>query len=205
MPFVSAPNIVMAEVRATLDSQQIENRVMIDVLAPVTPTLVAAVATLFDTWVEDVYFPILPHAVALREVVATDMTTDTGTQVTVAPVGAVIGGLSNDAMPNEVTFCISLRSAARGRSARGRMFMLALQVPDVAGNTLAVGRAITFAAALNTLIASVAAAGWNLVIVSYNHGGGPRVGGPVYFPVVTALYTDLIVDSQRKRKPGVGS
>jgi hypothetical protein len=43
------------------------------------------------------------------------------------------------------------------------------------------------------------------VIVSYIHDNAPRVGGPVYFPILSAASADTLVDSQKRRKPGVGS
>jgi len=42
-------------------------------------------------------------------------------------------------------------------------------------------------------------------VVSYISNKVPRPGGPVYFPVVSFQYEDLVVDSMRRRKPGVGT
>jgi len=44
-----------------------------------------------------------------------------------------------------------------------------------------------------------------LTIVSFFSNGILRPGGPVYFPVINALVVDRVVDSMRRRKPGVGS
>jgi hypothetical protein len=205
MAFVPAPNIVQAEVRATLAGQKIENRWMIDVLTAVTPTLVDDVANLVNVWAQDTYFDFLPDAVALVATVATDMSDANGAQVTIAPTGSFTGALGEEPMPNEVTFCISLHTASRGRSARGRSYMLATTKFTVTGNDLSAGRADQYKGAIQTLIDRVAAAGWSLVIVSYIANGVPRPGGPVYFGVTTATYTDLVVDSQRGRKPGNGT
>jgi hypothetical protein len=205
MPFVPAPNIVQAEVRALLDSQKIENRWMIDVLTAVTPTLVDDVANLVNVWAQDTYFDFMPDVLTLVETVATDMSDENGSQVTISPSGAFTGALSEEPMPNETTFCISLRSSFRGRSARGRTYMLATTRFATTGNLCHSGRADQFKGAIQVLIDRVAAAGWALSIVSYRSGGVARPGGPVYFPVTTALYTDLVLDSMRRRKPGNGS
>lgn len=205
MPFVPAPNIIMAEVRATLDGQHIENRFMVNALAAVTPTNLEAVANLVNVWAQAHYFNQLPSQVALTEVVATDMTTDTGDQVSIAPVGPFVGAYDGGAMPNEVSLCVSLRSGARGRSARGRAYVLALPRSQVVANNVTSGYATAVTAAFNELITALSGGGFALTIVSYRHGGGPRVGGPVYFLVTSALLVDTTVDSQKKRKPGVGS
>jgi len=205
MPFIPAPNIVMAEIRASLDSQHIENRIMVDVLTAVTPTLVENVANVVNVWAQEHYFSHLPQAVTLNEVVATDMSVDTGSQFSIAPTGPFTGALTNAPLPNECTFCVSLRTAARGRSARGRFYVLALQGADVTGNHLAAGRIVTLLADLNLLRTNLITEGWNQVIVSYRHNKVVRPGGPVYFPVTNAIATDDIIDSQRRRRPGVGT
>lgn len=205
MAFIPAPGIVQCEVRALLDNQRIENRVMVDTLTTVTPEIVAEVANIFNNWVQGTYFDHLPQAVSLTEVVCTDMSSDTGSQHSIAPTGPFVGALSNAPLPNEVTFCVSLRTASRGRSARGRFYVLALQGADVTGNNLAAGRAVTFVDDINTLRDVMAGEGWRLVIVSYRHDNIVRPGGPVYFPVTNGLAVDLTVDSQRRRRPGVGT
>jgi len=47
--------------------------------------------------------------------------------------------------------------------------------------------------------------GYAWVVVSYITNLEPREGGPVYYPITTISITDLVVDSQRKRKPGNGT
>jgi len=205
MAFVPAPQIVMAEIRARFAGQSIENRVMVDVLAPVTPALVDDVANIVDVWAQAQYFPVLPTRVVLNSVVATDMSAQDGAQHTITPEATVTGGLAAEVMPNETTFCIGLKSNSRGRSARGRFYVLGLARPDVTDNDLSAVRANSFVAALNDLIDRITTAGWRLVVVSYISNGVPRAGGPVYYEIVNATFSDLVVDSMKSRKPGVGT
>jgi len=205
MAFVPAPNIVQVELRATLAGQNIENRLMVDALEPVTETNLADITNLVSNWAQSTYFDHLPSAVVLREVVGTDLTTQNGQQHTIAPEGGIGGGLSGEPMPNEVTLCVSLRSGNRGRSARGRLYVLALEKVQVSGNNVSGTLAANFVADMEALIDVLTTAGYALVIVSYISNKVPRPGGPVYFPVTTAVVTDLVVDSMRRRKPGVGS
>lgn len=205
MPFVPAPNIVNVELRAILDSQHIENRFTIDALTAVDATVVEAITNIVNVWAQDTYFDLLPHNVSLTEVVGTDQTTDSGAQVTISPTGSFVGAVAANALPNEVTLCISLRTGNRGRSARGRSYVLALPTDEVSGNNVAGGWAAALVAAFDTLRTRLITAGYAWTVVSYRHDGEPRTGGPVYFPITTVLVTDLTVDSMRSRKPGVGA
>lgn len=205
MPFVAAPNIVEVEIRAILDGQHIENRIMIDVLTVPTATICETAAATVMGWVLAHYRDTIPAEVTFTEVVATSLATIDGAQFTATYTDATIGGVSGGSMPNEVSLCASLRSGLRGRSARGRFYALAVPRSQVVGNNADP----TFVAGLVTVMTdlktAIEAAGWLWVIVSYITEGAPRVGGPVYYTVATISYTDNIVDSQRRRKPGNGS
>lgn len=205
MAFVAAPNIVQAQVLMTFAGQQIENRFMIDTLAAVTPLSVESVADAVWEWANTHYRPVVTGDVGFRAVLATDMSSQTGPQFTVPFPGGTVGQVDGPSMPNETTLAIALKSASRGRSANGRMFLASLARSLVTANNVDATFAGQCVTAAQQLVTDVAAAGYLLVIVSYIHNHLPRVGGPIYFPVVTAQVTDLVVDSQRRRKPGVGS
>lgn len=206
MPFVPAPNIIMAEMRYTFNGQNCENRVMIDNLGAPTPADLSAVAV--DTWnfVETGLFPNLSHDILLREVVTTDLSTATGAQYTYAPDSTTAGEQGTRALPNECAFCVSLHTASRGRSARGRIYIPAIPAASmVDANNLSSSLVTLLVAAVQSYIDTIAGDSRQLVIVSYVADGAPRPGGPVYFPVLSAVATDSVIDSQRRRKPGVGT
>lgn len=205
MAFVPAPNIVMVEVRATLEGQQIENRFNINAQEAVTPTIVNDITNVVNNWAITQYFDWLPVAVQLRETVGTDLTVQNGDQVTLVPEAPVVGAVGGAQEPNEVTICVSLRSGLRGRSARGRSYVFALPKVQVSGNVLSETWIDGFVTSYQILIDALATNGTPLTIVSYRTNNAPRPGGPVYFAVTTALIVDPIVDSMRRRKPGVGS
>jgi hypothetical protein len=205
MPFVAAPNVVQVEIRALLDSQRVENVFDIDTLAPVDATVVDDVCNIVSVWAQEVYFPLLPGTVSLTEVFAKDLTSIDGAQHSIAPSGTVVGGNGAASYPNETTFCVSLRSAASGRSARGRKYVLAITTGLITGNHLNATLRGQFVAAFEELRSRIATAGWLWIVMSRVSGGVARPGGPVYYPITTVVSTDDIVDSQRRRKPGNGS
>lgn len=204
MPFVPAPNIIMCELRAVNAGQKIENRFMFNAQGPVTPILLQTVATLCWDWWQLTYAPLLPQSVALVESVATDLTAADGAQFTYSPATGVTGGNLTGPLPNEVSLAVSLRSTSRGRSARGRFYVLAIPSGEMADansvEAIYAGGLVSAAQQLINDSQDVAP----MVIVSYRTNNAPRPGGPVYYPVVSAVVTDLVVDSQKRRKPGVG-
>lgn len=205
MSFVPAPNIVQIEMRASRNGQRIENRVMVDALTAPTAGILQDMAVIAWNWWENTYAPLLSNQVNLVEVVATDMSSQNGAQYTYAPSTGVVGTLGGLALPNEVSLCVSLRSGSRGRSARGRFYALSVAAnqlidpnnvnPTVAGQ---------FASALQTLIQAYLTASWKMVVVSYRANKAPRPGGPVYFILTSAVVVDTVVDSMRRRRPGIG-
>lgn len=205
MAFVPAPNIMMVEIRMTNAGQQIENRIMCNNQGPVDEASLQAIATAVWDWWELTAAPLIPDEVLLREVVATDLTTQNGDQYVYAPDTTTTGEITGNVQPNEVSLCMSLRSDSRGRSARGRLFWPAIsQNSMIDANNVSTTFANSFIAAGLSLI-GICQEIAPLTIVSYVSNKAPRPGGPVYFPVTNATLVDRVVDSQRRRKPGNGT
>lgn len=205
MPFVPAPNIVQVEFRSTLQDQNIENRLMFNMLSSPSAAEIDELAVNCLAWAAEEYFPLLPADIHLNAVVATDMGEQNGYQKTLVPDPAVNGGQVANAMANQITMAVQLKSASRGRSANGRSFVLGLPSNLVVRNNINNAHADGLVAAFQALIDDTVTDGKQLSIVSYRANKVPRPGGPVYFPVITASVADYLVDSQRRRKPGVGS
>lgn len=205
MPFVPSPDVMQVEFRYLLEGQRCENRIMVDALGTVTDALLESTAILAWNWWEATYSPSVGTNTFLSEVLVTDMSAADGGQFTYAPDSATHGAMGSP-LPNEAAFCISLRTSGRGRSARGRWFACSLSGADRSDpNTLTVGYVSDLVSALNVLRAALETAGTPWVIVSYRNGGIPRPGGPVKYLVQNCIATDNLIDSQRRRKPGVGS
>jgi len=206
MPNVPVANTVMIEWRQTLFGQQVENRLHIDNFTPPTEAGLMAFAVAAWNWWQNTYSVDIVEDVNLREVVATDLSSANSSQAVYAPSTTVNGQYAGDPLPNETSFCVSLHSAFRGRSARGRWFVVGLAVGQRSdANTLDATVAGNFVTSLQTYINAVATGTPRVIIVSYRTNNAPRVGGPVKFVVESAAITDLILDSQRRRKPGFGA
>jgi hypothetical protein len=206
MAFVAAPNIIQVEWRMLLFGQKIENRLMVDNLAEITPAVLESEAIRAWDWWEATYRAGIMDTCTLASVVATDMGEQNGSQFTYAPDTTTVGLLTGQSLPNETAFCISLHTASRGRSARGRWFVAGIHDDTRTDpNTVSATAAEEWRSSLQNYINLTVEAAKAVVIVSRFSNGVLRPGGPVYFPVTAAAVTDLILDSQRRRKPGFGS
>jgi hypothetical protein len=194
------------EWRYTIDNQKCENRLNIDFLSEPTLANLTSFAVGAWNWWENTYSEHISNVVNLREVVATQMGVQNGFQYTYAPDTTTNGQEAGGVFPNETSFCVSLHSGVRGRSARGRWFVAGIPTAGRDGiNNLSSTYAESYRSALQTYIDAIAANNVFVSIVSLESGGIPRPGGPVYFVVESATVTDLILDSQRRRKPGFGA
>lgn len=203
MAFVPAPNCVQVEIRWLLDSQKCENRFFVDVNAAPTDLLIESVGGVVESWITDHYLPLFNGAVRVTEVVITDWTVQLGIQDTF-PIDA-IGLTTGPMLPNESSFCVSLRTNSRGRSARGRWFM---PPPDEAArlgiNHVTATYATAAVAALQTLMNALDTAGFAMVVVQFTSNKVKLTTG-VPRRYLSAVSVDDLLDSQRRRKPGNGS
>lgn len=204
MPFVAAPNIVMAEFVGLKDGQIIENRVHVNMLAEPTLASMGTLSTALVSWLTTDYANRLPQEVTITSLKLTSLHTQNAVQL-VTPL-TLVGVVAGGAMPNEVSYCVSLRSGFIGRSARGRFYVLG--VPSgvmTSQNRVNSAYRANITGTVGALRTTIASTGFLQVIVSFISNGVPRPGGPVYFVLQSATTTDDIVDSQRRRRPGIGS
>jgi hypothetical protein len=206
MVFVPAADTVKVDFRQTLYGQQISNTLYFRSIAG--PFGVADVDTLTTELVQFWDIGLAPNLVEdleLRELYVTDLTTQTSPTWTYPVVPAGAGDLSVPGVPGNVTFCVSFRAAGRGRSSRGRNYIAGLAETDVTGNTYDGTRADSLVQAYidGILTNSDLTALWEMVVVSTVENKAPRSSALIQ-PVTSVLYTDLTVDSQRRRLTGRG-
>jgi hypothetical protein len=205
MAFVAAPNIIEVQLRYTLLGQQAMNRFHVHVGTGPTEAQCALTALTVAGWWVDNVKALVPPGMELREVFCKGLALENDVQATFS-AGLPSAGTHNiNAMPNNCSLCVSLRSGLTGRSARGRWFWAGLTEDQVEDNTVVTGSVTDIVAAIDALRDAIEALGLLWMIVSYVNNGAPRAGGPVYFQVVDALVVDDVVDSQRRRLPGRGS
>jgi len=205
MPFVPAPNIVRLEIRATKAGQKIENRLHINCFHEPTMADFSAIHSIVVTSVTSAWVPQLPGDLTLNSNFFVSLHEENGIQLEAPYAAGLVGTNLGQAAPNQNTICVSLRSGAAGRSARGRLYWMGLTEEQYNGNVMDAPDLTAIVGAVDNLRAQLIAGGYHWMIVSYIHNNAPRVGGPVYFDILSVLAVDNVLDSQRRRMPGHGT
>jgi hypothetical protein len=138
------------------------------------------------------------------EFVATDISTEDGPVFTLTcgtNSGALDGG---ESLPGNVAACVTKRTAKRGRSYRGRLFLGAINsVARSAVNLLSSTYVGHFLTDLAPLLAPMSTSGFVFGIVSRYLNGVKR--STAVFEPVTALTMDQSLDNMRRRSDGRGA
>lgn len=168
----------------------------------ITSTDLANIATEGGNWWTSHLRAEITTTTTLRQVRVTDMQVQGGQQEidTFNQAGTGGGGIT----PLNSPIVVSLRTAKRGRSYRGRAYVSGIP-QDALLNPVdwTVVRTASVAAAFIALQAALDTAGYDLVVASKQHNG--VVTDPAETNEVIAILVDQHVDSQRRRLFGRGT
>jgi hypothetical protein len=191
--------------------QKVENTLWFDAGAVPTGATLTDLADAVGAWWRANIAALTSSRVVVREYVATSQDTATGPQVSIAGVAGDNGTNTPNLYALGSTFVVSFRTALRGRSFRGRNYVIGLTEDQVDANELETGVAETWRAAYFELIGAAADAGWTWVVASRFSGVSgtpprpvPRVSG-IATPIVAVVVVDEFIDSQRRRLSGRGN
>lgn len=199
MPFIPTPGVAQVNVRAEYLGIPMENVMhFFTGETPATPSVLTDLAQNFAlAWSTNI-MPFLSDQYVAKEVHVIDLTSSSGATATDTTLAGSAGDLSGQALPGNIAFCVSLRTALRGRSFRGRVYYAGLVEPDVTGNLVAAARITTLVDGTNGIRTDMATAGFQQVVVSLRTGGAPRTEGEPTV-ITTALAVRSIVSTQRRR------
>lgn len=203
MAYVPVSGVWEAQMRMTLHDQLIENTLYFQKtgLGAADPV---PLANALLVWWNASYAAPLSSELSLREIYLTDLTRqDAATYTQAAPTPHPVGGDLDVAVPTNCALCVSFRSAARGRSARGRNYVPGLGEASVNQSRVSQTKVDAVKAAYQGLFTALGGLPWTWVIVSRFTAGAPRPAGVVY-PVTSVTIVDNVIDSQRRRLPGRG-
>jgi hypothetical protein len=202
MPFIPVPNVAMVELLYTQDDQKMENTLYFENENPWSAIGLTTLAEEIIAWWTTNIRPNVSNTVTFRGVKATSLESETAPAVEV-PSGLAGGGTS-PAMPNNVTAAIKFLTALRGRSFRGRNYIVGLMDEAVSQNDLSTITAGNYSNGYLELLDTSVITNGIWVVVSRFTNGDPRTTG-VSEPVTGVTFTDFTVDSQRRRLPGRGA
>lgn len=204
MPSATIPNTVQCDVVFLLFNQRVENVVHIECPDGVDAPTIQDCANLVGNWVEDHYLPNLSADVTFLSVEAKNLSIDNGGVAIYNAAPGVTGGVTSASNPGNVSYTISLLTAASGRSFRGRKYVIGVPQFVVTGNQVSATWSAALVDAFNELRDILVAADKLLVVVSRVADGLERLVG-VTTAVTSAGVSDLNTDSQRRRLNGRGS
>jgi hypothetical protein len=209
MAFIPVPNVAQITMEGAVDRQQTINDIYFEVSGGgITGVNLFAITFAVATWFAGTFAPLLSRDWAAVRVRGRDLT---AANSFIAEAGAAaVGGIDEEAAPNNVAACIKLATAVAGRSFRGRNYIPGIPNSKVTLNTLDAGFIADFENAYSSLTgAGTFLAGWEMVVVSRFTGGGPgvpsapRVAG-IATPVTAGIFTSPYVRSMRSREIGHG-
>jgi len=203
MAFIEVNRTVQIEVRSTLNGEKVENVLYFQRDSAVDVASMEDLADTISNWWNTECRPLQSQSYVAKEVYATDLTTETGPTFTDLQNNNIPGAISaSGAMPGNVAVCVSLRTAGRGRSARGRNYWCGLTEAQCSGNALT-GAIIDDIPQAYMEIMTYIPVDYTWVVVSRYHDGAPRASGLAQ-PVTQALLVDSNLDSMRRRLAGRG-
>lgn len=210
MPFVPATRTALVEVRASQGLQEVENTLYFRYADPVDSTMLIELGERVLLWWQDDLAPIINSNVTLREIVVTDLTTATSPQITITPPGTNTGTNLAPPLTNSVTLTVSFRTANRGRSFRGRNYVVGLSSSDLEDSNNFKETTLTAVISSYLELFTVATDTTTTWVVVSRFSGVDSSGKPiprataVSTPVNAVVIVDPIADNQRRRLPKRG-
>lgn len=158
----------------------------------------AALTSLVAEWADTYIMPNLCSAWSRQRVRSTDMRTSTGGVQEISATGDA-GGQGANPSPISVCGVVTLYTAGRGRSARGRNYVSGFDEADTDSINLSDGGIISsLETAYATLITSAAAIGWAFCIAQ-RFEEGERLAEGVLHTVTACTIRNSKLGSQRRR------
>jgi len=156
-----------------------------------------------DSWVANI-MPLLSNQISITEVDAVDLRTQSGPEAQHIVTPPVAGSLTSPMLPSNVAVVLTKRTAKRGRSYRGRIYIPGAVHSQESGpleiGTTALANLIS---GLEAVLSDVDISPWVWGVLSFFLNKVARSQG--VFEMGTAISADTLWDSQRRRLSGRGA
>lgn len=203
MAFIPVVNVAQFDIRYTMDGERVENTIYCKRDAGWTTTELNDAAAIIKVELVDNMVAHYSDVMIWQSIMATDLTTVASSQTEYTGTGPVPGSGTGAVIPNNVAWCIKFLTALRGRNYRGRNYIGGFVASEIVVNEINEADADDIVALYTDTFAALEAASYVPVVVSRFALGAPRLTG-VATPIVNVAYTDLTLDSQRRRLPRRG-
>lgn len=165
----------------------------------------SAQAAYFESWFGAELAPFMSSTVALVRIDVTDLSDQFGLKLQHVVDPQINGEVAGQALPNNCSFTTTFATAKRGRSFRGRNYLVGLSESNVELNEVDSTTRAGILAAYTALIGpGVLPGGAQWVVVSRVVNGVVQMPTALTTFVNSVYHYDNTVDSQRRRLPGRG-
>lgn len=203
MAFQPAPNCVGVEIRCDLFGERVENTLNFELPGTPTASEVQEIAEQIEGWFVTSLLPGLSNQLFYVETYARSLHSASAPEFTANTNAGDPGGQTSPGLPANVTWCVKFLTGLTGRSYRGRNYMVGLCENQVVGNTFDSTAAANFVAAYEDILTIQAGFDWVWIVLSRQQNNVVLTNA-VGAPVIGVGYTDLFIDSQRRRLSGRG-
>lgn len=162
--------------------------------------LAAALADWWDTYIKSLVAP----DTSLLRILVTDLNAVDGLGIEYSSGLPIAGTAGSGSAPNNVTLAIKFATGLRGRSNRGRNYIVGLPQQYVADNSVNGAYVANWVNSYQLLTDTENTAGFSWSVASRYHNNAPRTPAGVTNLITQVSVTDLVIDSQRRRLPGRG-
>lgn len=198
MAFQAVPRGVKIELNAVQNDVPIVNVWYAQLAGAPTDADLLAISEAVETWWHDNLKPSQHGTYVVQNITVTDVSIASGHQHINASIFEPMGGAGDDAAAANAAAVISWRTAATGRSFRGRTYIGGLpQAALVDAQHLTTAAASAYNLAGANLVDALEAVGATLVVVSRIALGVVRIIAVA--TEIIAWVTDNRIDSQRRR------
>lgn len=200
VPFVPCPRTAQVNMRYEEAGEKVENVYHFLGASDWTSTLLAALAVAMIGWENTNMKVFRANNTILDLAYAIDLSVNDGAwDVSVTPVQ---GTRTSPNLPNNCSWAVKWITAQRGRSFRGRTYHIGMTEDMLQGGSqeITTTTATNMLAAYRTLLTTTWPNSAVPVVRSIRHNNAYRTTG-VMTPITDATYSDLVIDSQRRRLP----
>jgi hypothetical protein len=201
MPFIPTPLGLEVTIQQHVNSKDVVNVLHFAQASLLSEAgVVDLAASVADLFVSDVQ-PHMSGSWQFTGVKVRQLNDNDGIQIVNTPEAPITGARATDIAPNNVALVLTKRTAAAGRSARGRIYIVGVELAPSPSNLALSSWADAIVIAWQAFLADVATAN-NIVhsVLSLHHNGVARTEGEL-FPVTSVSLRNKRVDSQRRRLP----
>jgi len=184
--------------------QRVENVYHVTDSLSMSEGIMADIGYAFVQWFNTSGKLSMSSSIKLVKIVLKDMESRTGPAIEYVVGLPIEGGLQTGVeLPLNVTAAVSWGTPLRGRSFRGRTYVVGLRAGQVSGNQLTSQARLDLIDQYADLVSAIGTAGFTLVVVSKYSNKAPRTTGIA--TAITSVNVNIDLDSQRRRLAGRGA